>query len=57
MGVYDFRGEYWEYWEVPGSYDSRVESVCICIDGCVDLYLLVGIAVLCMEAWGFDVLW
>ena len=30
--------------------DSRVERVCVCIDVCVDLYLLVGIAVLCMGA-------
>ena len=35
---------------VPSSYDSRVERVCACIDACVDLYVLVGIAVSCTGA-------
>ena len=30
---------------------TRVERVCVCIDTCVDLYVLVGIAVSCMGAW------
>ena len=32
-------------------YMTRVERVCIFIDVCVDLYVFVGIAVLCMGAW------
>ena len=40
------------YWRgyVPGSYDYRVERVCVCIDACMDLYVLAGIAVSCMGA-------
>ena len=39
------------------SYDSQIERVCVCIDACVDLYVLVGIAVSCIKAQVYDVLW
>ena len=29
----------------------------LCIDACVDLYVLVWIVVSCTGAWGYDVLW
>ena len=33
-----------------GMLMTRVEIVCICFEVCVDLYVLVGIAVSCTEA-------
>ena len=38
-------------------HDSRVERVCVCIDACMGLYVLVGIAVSCTGAWGYNGLW
>ena len=32
------------------AFDSRVEKVCVCIDACLELYVLVGIAVSCVGA-------
>ena len=44
--AYDFWVEY-----LPGSYDARIERVRVCIDTCVDLYVLARIAGSCMGAW------
>ena len=42
---------------MPGSYDSMMERVCICVGACLYLYIFIRFALSCMGAWDYMMFW